>query len=78
MWGGVWKKDPVLALVGRIVCSANGHPERSPLRESEEDGLSAIAHGFALMAHDDHHKIAWEAPMYDALHEWVREKVKGG
>ena len=75
---GLWEKDPALALVGKIVCAANGHPERSPFHEPEGDGLSAIAHGFALMTQDDHQKIAWETPMYDALYEWARAKVKSG
>jgi hypothetical protein len=73
----LWEKDPALALVGKIVCAANGHPERSPFHEPEGDGLSAIAHGFALMTEDDHQKIAWETPMYDALYEWAKKKTSG-
>jgi len=73
---GLWEADPALALVGKVVCAANGHPERSPYHEPEGKGLSAIAHGFALMTEDDHRKIAWETPMYDALYEWAKEKVK--
>ncbi len=72
---GLWEKDPALALVGKIVCAANGHPERSPFHKPEGEGLSAIAHGFALMTRDDHCKIAWESPMYDALYEWAKKKV---
>ena len=73
---GLWEKDSALALVGRVVCAANGHPERSPFHEVEGEGLSAIAHGFALMTQDDHEKIAWETPMYDALYEWARAKIR--
>ena len=71
----LWRKDPALALVGKIVCAANGHPERSPYHEHEGDGLSAIAHGFALLTQDDHRKIARETPMYDALYEWAKVEV---
>ena len=75
---GLWEKNPALALVGKIVCAANGHPDRSPFRESEGDGLSAIAHGFALLTQDDHQKVIWETPLYDALYEWAKAKVKSG
>ncbi len=74
---GLWEKDPALAVVGKIVCAANGHPERSPYHEAEGEGLSAIAHGFALLTQDDHRKIAWETPIYDALYEWAKAEVKG-
>lgn len=72
----LWRRDQALSLVGKIVCAANGHPERSPYHESEGAGLSAIAHGFALLTQDDHRKIAWETPMYDALYEWAKVEVK--
>ncbi len=72
----LWEKDPALALLGKIICAANGHPERSPYHEPEGDGLSAIAHGFALLTQDDHQKVVWETPMYDALYGWAKTRVK--
>lgn len=74
----LWRKDPALALVGKVVCATNGHPERSPYHESEGAGLSAIAHGFALLTQDNHQKIAWKTPMYDALYEWAKAKIEEG
>jgi len=64
---GLWGKDPALDLVAKIVSTADVHPDRSAYHEPEAEGLSAIAHGFALLTEDDHKKIGWETPMYDAL-----------
>ena len=42
----------------------------------EGHGLSAIAHGFALLhGMDDHRKIELETPMYDALYVWCQDEV---
>ena len=42
----------------------------------EGRGLSAIAHGFALLhGTDDHRKIQLETPMYDALYEWCQAQT---
>jgi hypothetical protein len=41
----------------------------------EGAGLSAIAHGFALLhGTDDHKKIDLESPIYDALYAWCLEQ----
>ncbi len=71
---GLWGKDPALDLVAKIVSTADVKPERSAYHELEAAGLGAIARGFALLSEDDHQKIAWETPMYDALYEWARKK----
>ena len=71
----LWGKDPALDLVAKIVSTADVNPERSAYHEPEADGLSAIAHGFALLSEDDHRKIGWETPMYDALYEWAKKKT---
>ncbi len=73
----LWGKDPALDLVAQIVSAADVDPERSAYRKPEAAGLSAIAHGFALLCADDHQKIAWETPVYDALYEWARRKTVG-
>ncbi len=42
----------------------------------EGHGLSAIAHGFALLhGTNDHRKIELETPMYDALYAWYQDEV---
>ncbi len=42
----------------------------------EGHGLSAIAHGFALLhGTNDHRKIELETPMYDALYAWCQDEV---
>ena len=42
----------------------------------EGRGLSAIAHGFALVhGTDDHKKIELETPMYDALYAWCQQET---
>ena len=42
----------------------------------EGRGLSAIAHGFALIhGTEDHKKIELETPMYDALYAWCRRQT---
>jgi hypothetical protein len=42
----------------------------------EGHGLSAIAHGFALLhGTEDHTKIELETPMYDALYAWCQDEV---
>jgi len=42
----------------------------------EGRGLSAIAHGFALLhGTEDHTKIELETPMYDALYAWCRQQT---
>jgi hypothetical protein len=71
----LWGKDPALDRVAKIVSTADVNPERSAYHEPEEAGLSAIAYGFALLSEDDHRKIAWETPMYDALYEWAKKKT---
>jgi len=71
----LWGKDQALDLVARIVSTADVNPERSAYHEPEAAGLSAIAHGFALLSEDDHRKIGWETPMYDALYEWAKKKT---
>lgn len=71
----LWGVDPALDLVAKIVSTADVNPERSAYREPEAAGLSAMAHGFALLSDDDHRKIAWETPMYDALYEWAKHKT---
>jgi hypothetical protein len=42
----------------------------------EGRGLSAIAHGFALIhGTDDDRKIELETPMYDALYAWCQQQT---
>jgi hypothetical protein len=63
--------DPALVRLAEIVHAADvdGDIDKSP----EGRGLSAIAHGFALVhGTDDHRKIELETPMYEALYAWCK------
>jgi hypothetical protein len=43
----------------------------------EGDGLEAIARGFATITADDHRKLEWEFPMYDALYAFLSAEDRG-
>jgi hypothetical protein len=66
--------DPALVRLAEIVHAADVSEdiETSP----EGRGLSAIAHGFALIhGTKDHTKIELESPMYDALYAWCQQQT---
>ena len=66
--------DPALVRLAQIVHAADVPEDidSSP----EGPGLSAIAHGFALLfGTEDHKKIELETPMYDALYAWCRHQT---
>jgi hypothetical protein len=66
--------DPALARLARIVHAADVSQDRDT--SAEGPGLSAIAHGFALIhGTRDHRKLELEAPMYDALFAWCKEQT---
>jgi hypothetical protein len=68
--------DPGLVRLAEIVHSADVSADIDVSPEGR--GLSAIAHGFALLhGTEDHRKIELETPMYDALYAWCQEEVKG-
>jgi len=73
----LWGKDAALDEIGKIVNHADTHPDRSAFKVKEGEGLKAIAHGFALLTSDDHQKLAWEFPMYDALYAYCKSRVAG-
>jgi hypothetical protein len=65
--------DAGLVLLAKIVHAADidEDVDSSP----EGHGLSAIAHGFALLhGTQDHKKIELETPMYDALYAWCQDR----
>jgi hypothetical protein len=65
--------DGGLVRLATIVHAADVHEDIDSAPEGH--GLSAIAHGFALLhGTDDHKKIELESPMYDALYAWCREQ----
>ena len=69
--------DPALVRLAQIVHAADVSEDvhTSP----EGAGLSAIAHGFALVhGTDDHRKIELETPMYDALYAWCGRQGSQG
>ena len=66
--------DPGLVRLAEIVHAADVDEDIDSSPEGR--GLSAIAHGFALLhGTADHRKIELETPMYDALYAWCREQV---
>jgi hypothetical protein len=68
--------DPGLVRLAEIVHSADVSEDIDASPEGR--GLSAIAHGFALLhGTEDHRKIELETPMYDALYAWCQEEVSG-
>jgi hypothetical protein len=61
--------DPALVRLAQIVHAADVSEDIDTSPEGR--GLSAIAHGFALLhGREDHRKIELETPMYDALYAW--------
>jgi hypothetical protein len=68
--------DPGLVRLAEIVHSADVSEDIDVSPEGR--GLSAIAHGFALLhGTEDHRKIELETPMYDALYAWCQKEVTG-
>ena len=66
--------DPALVRLAEIVHAADVAEDRDT--SPEGPGLSAIAHGFALLhGTEDHRKIDLETPMYDALYAWCQETI---
>ena len=67
-------KDPALDRLALIVHGADVPADSGITPEAA--GLKAIAHGFAMLhGEDDHHKIALETPMYDALYTWCQHQA---
>jgi hypothetical protein len=65
--------DAGLVRLATIVHAADVQQDIDSVPEGR--GLSAIAHGFALLhSADDHRKIELESPMYDALYAWCRNE----
>lgn len=63
--------NPALVRLAQIVHAADVDEDIDSSPEGR--GLSAIAHGFALLhGTDDHRKIELEMPMYDALYAWCQ------
>jgi hypothetical protein len=66
--------DPALVRLAEIVHAADVAEDIDASPEGR--GLSAIAHGFALLlGTEDHKKIELETPMYDALYAWCQSEV---
>jgi hypothetical protein len=77
---GLWRKDPALDEVAKVVNHADTSEATTAWKMAEAGGLAAIARGFALITLDDHQKLQWEFPMYDALYAYFQKKLgaKGG
>jgi hypothetical protein len=68
--------DPALALLGRIVNTAD--IRQSPYRQPEGPGLKAITEGLLLVHTDDHALCAAGGQVYDALYAYCQEQVRRG
>ncbi len=65
--------DAALVRLAEIVHAADVDEDVDSSPEGR--GLSAIAHGFALLhGTQDHRKIELETPMYDALYAWCQSQ----
>ena len=66
--------EPALHRLGLIVRGADvkGQEQAAP----ESVGLRAIAQGFALSVGSDEERLAYEFPIYDALLEYVRQRMR--
>lgn len=64
--------DPALHNLARIVHGADIPADIDLVPEAA--GLRAIAEGFYLSCPDDHEKLEYEFPMYDALYAWCQER----
>jgi hypothetical protein len=73
----LWGKDPALDMLAKVVNHADTSPETTAYKMPEGDGLQAIARGFAFLTVDDHQKLDWEFPMYDALYTFFQRKTAG-
>jgi len=71
----LWGKDPALDMLGKVVNHADTSPETTAYTMPEGEGLQAIARGFAILTTDDHQKLEWEFPMYDALYAFFQRKT---
>jgi hypothetical protein len=70
-------RDPVLALLGKIVNGAD--TDNTLYRQPEGPGLKAIAEGFRHLGFKDDHEInAAEWVVYDALYAYCREMILSG
>lgn len=66
--------DAALVRLATIVHAADVSEDIDTAPEGR--GLSAIAHGFALLhGTNDHRKIELETPMYDALYTWCGQQT---
>ena len=67
--------DPGLVRLAEVVHAADVSDDIDSSPEGR--GLSALAHGFALLhGTDDHTKIELETPMYDALYAWCQQHAR--
>jgi hypothetical protein len=71
----LWGKDPALDMLAKVVNHADTSPQTTAYTMPEGEGLEAIARGFAILTTDDHQKLDWEFPMYDALYAFFRSKT---
>lgn len=67
--------DPALQRLALIVRAADVKGQESAAAEGI--GLRSIAEGFAAMGLPDEERLARQFPVYDALYEYVRQRLSG-
>lgn len=68
-------KDEALLELAKIVRGADASIQDAP---QESAGLEAAATGFNIIAKDDFDNMKMQFPVYDALYEYCKYKVKEG
>ena len=68
-------KDDALLELARIVRGADASIPDAPV---ESAGLEAAALGFRKISRDDHENMKLQFPLYDALYQYVRNRLEQG
>ena len=72
---GLAGKDPALDHMGVILNSSDVRIKLYDFTVLEGFGVWALAQGFAESLPDDHDKLTYVVPMYEALYQWCALKV---
>jgi len=71
----LWGKDPALDHMAMIVHASDVSVKLYDFSVLEGFGVWALAQGFAESLPDDHDKLTYVVPMYEALYRWCGQKV---
>ena len=71
----LWGKEPALDHMAVILHSSDVSVKLYDFSVLEGFGVWALAQGFAESLPDDHDKLTYVVPMYEALYRWCGQKV---